>query len=156
MRHRFLSLTLLSLCLAVACTAQTQSASQKAIAAADHAWNMAAVAKDLDKFMESVSADGSVYPPNAPIATGQTAIRELFKGFFAIPGVKLSWQATSVEVAASGELAYTSGAYTMSFDGPNGTTATDTGKYVTVWRHEKDGKWRAVRDIFNSDLPLSK
>jgi uncharacterized protein (TIGR02246 family) len=136
--------------------AQTYSPAQKAVAAADHDWEVAFAAGDLEKSVNAVSAQGSMYPPNAPIATGHTAIRESIKEFFALPSLKFSWNATSVEVAKSGDLAFTSGEYQMSFDAGHGKTETDKGKYVTVWSLEKDGVWRVVRDIFNSDLPAPK
>ena len=28
-----------------------------------------------------------------------------------------------------------------------------TGKYVTVWKKDADGKWKIYRDIFNDDSP---
>ena len=31
----------------------------------------------------------------------------------------------------------------------------DHGKYVEVWNKQADGKWKAVADIFNSDLPVA-
>jgi ketosteroid isomerase-like protein len=152
--RRILSLTALAFLCATPCPAQW-SAAQKAVADADHAWEVVFAAKDLDKSVDAVSASGSVLAPNSPIATGHAAVRELFKGFFSLPGVKMSWQATSVEVAASGDFAYTSGTYELSFDAGN-ATSTDKGKYVTVWMREKNGTWKVVRDIFNTDLPLPK
>jgi ketosteroid isomerase-like protein len=60
-----------------------------------------------------------------------------------------------VEVARSGDLAYTRGAYQLSFKSPQGTQVTDQGKYLTVYRRQPDGSWKAVEDIFNSDLPAA-
>ena len=31
---------------------------------------------------------------------------------------------------------------------------TDKGKYVTVYKKQADGSWKAVADILNSDMPL--
>src|ERR1700686_3492224 len=41
----------------------------------------------------------------------------------------------------------------MSFNDASGRPVVDTGKYVTVWHKRADGSWKAVADIFNSDLP---
>jgi ketosteroid isomerase-like protein len=41
----------------------------------------------------------------------------------------------------------------MHFNDVSGKPVSDTGKYVTVWKTDGEGKWRVVRDIFNSDLP---
>jgi ketosteroid isomerase-like protein len=53
-----------------------------------------------------------------------------------------------------GELAYSTGTYTLSFNDPAGKGVTDRGKYATVWRKQGDGSWKVVIDVFNSDLPL--
>lgn len=136
--------------------AQTYSPAQKAVATADHDWEVAFAAMNLDKSVDAVSAQGSMFPPNEPAANGRPAIRDVIKNIFALPSLKFAWHATSVEVAKSGELAFTSGEYQMSFDAGGGKVVSDKGKYVTVWSHEKDGVWRAIRDIFNSDLPAAK
>jgi ketosteroid isomerase-like protein len=149
----FTSATVLA---AAPASAQSHSPAQRAVAAADRDWEVVFAAKDLDKSVKAVSAEGSMLAPNTPIATGHAAVRELIKNILALPALNFSWHATSVEVAKSGDLAFTSGEYQLSFDAGNGKIESDKGKYVTVWGLEKDGVWRAVRDIFNSDLPAPK
>jgi ketosteroid isomerase-like protein len=96
-----------------------------------------------------------VLAPNAPTATGRPAIRELFAGYFALPDLRISWQPSDVRVAKSGEIAYTVGAYQMSFTDPAGKTAADHGKYVRVWEKQGDGTWKVLLDIFNTDVPIA-
>ena len=134
-------------------SAQTYTPKQQAVADTDHAWETVFAAKDIDKAVSFVDPDGSMFPPNSAIATGHDQIRALIGGIFSLPELKFAWHATSVDVARSGELAFTSGVYEMSFKGPDGKTVNDKGKYVTVWHTGKDGQWLAIRDIFNSDLP---
>jgi ketosteroid isomerase-like protein len=125
-----------------------------AVRAADIAWEKAFSSKDLAGAVAFVESTGSILPPNAPIATGPAAVRALFDGFYALPALNLHWQATSAEAARSGDLAYSSGTYEMTFSSPSGKPLRDRGKYVTVWRKETDGSWKVVRDVFNSDLPV--
>jgi ketosteroid isomerase-like protein len=54
-------------------------------------------------------------------------------------------------VAKSGDFGYTAGTYEDSFKGPDGTLASENGKYLCVWRKQKDGTWQAVHDMWNSD-----
>jgi ketosteroid isomerase-like protein len=52
-------------------------------------------------------------------------------------------------VASSGDLAYTEGDFLSQERTPEGKEASRTGRYVTVWRKQLDGSWRAVLDIGN-------
>lgn len=126
---------------------------EEAIRTADQQWLKVFAAGDLEKSVEFCTDDGSILGPNQPIATGKEAIKKSFSAFFGIPGFKISWQPLRTEVAKSGELGVTSGAYQMTFNGPAGKLITDQGKYVTVWKKQADGSWKVFLDIFNSDLP---
>jgi ketosteroid isomerase-like protein len=123
------------------------------IRTADQDWARVFAAKNLDASVAICAPDGAVLAPNAPIAAGREEIRKLFQGFFAIPGFQITWHPTKIEVARSGEIGYSSGVYEMQFKDASGKPASDTGKYVTIWKRTPDGKWQVVRDIFNSDLP---
>lgn len=135
-------------------SANQSTAAADAVRAADIAWEKAFSSKNLAGAVAFVESTGSILPPNAPIAAGPAAVRALFDGFYALPALNLHWQATSVEAARSGDLAYSSGTYAMTFNGPSGKPLGDRGKYVTVWRKQADGSWKVVRDVFNSDLPV--
>jgi ketosteroid isomerase-like protein len=126
---------------------------EDAIRAADQQWLKVFAAKDLDKSVAFCADDGSILAPNAPIATGKEAIKNMFSAFFQIPGFSISWQPLRAEVAKSGEMGYTSGAYQFTVNDPAGKPVVDKGKYVTVWKKQKDGSWEVLLDIFNSDLP---
>jgi len=133
--------------------ADQSAAAVDAVRAADVAWEKAFSGRDTTAAVAAVEPNGSVMGPNAAIATGPEAIRALFAGFYALPGMTLHWQAVTVEAARSGELAYSRGTYELSFTDPKGKPATDHGKYATVWRKQADGTWKVVLDIFNSDMP---
>lgn len=122
-----------------------------AIRKADQDWLRVFAAKDLPKSVDFVLADGSVLAPNTPIATGHEAIEKLFAGFFSLPELKIEWHPNKVEVARSGELGYSTGAYQMTFKDTNGKVIEEHGKYVTVWK-KQGAQWKVAYDIFNSDL----
>ena len=148
-----LAATSFVLLFSVSAFAKEKSNPVDAVRAADQEWLKVFAAKDLDKSVAFCDEKGAVLASNAPIANGREAISKLFAGFFALQDLKISWHPDRVEVAKSGELAYTSGAYQMSFAGPDGKTVPDTGKYVTVWKKQPDGSWKVMLDIFNSDVP---
>lgn len=132
--------------------AQKDSSAEAAIRAADQGWERVFGAKDLKASVMFCAPDASFMAPNAPIAMGRDAIGKAFAGFFALPEIKLTWHPTKVEVSRSGELGYSTGVYEMSFKDPSGKTASDHGKYVTLWRKQSDGSWKVIYDIFNSDV----
>jgi ketosteroid isomerase-like protein len=134
-------------------SADQSAAAVKAVWAADSAWEKAFTGRDTTAAVAGVEATGSVLAPNAPIATGPDAIRALFAGFYAIPELTLDWNPVRVEASSSGDLAFSTGTYEMTFKGPTGTV-TEHGKYATVWRKQSDGSWKVVLDVFNSDLPM--
>jgi|SRR5579862_1216810 len=132
----------------------TRAADESAVRDLDAQFSKAASAKDADGASSYYAEDAVLMPPNAPIATGE-AIRSFWKGFVASPGFTVAWKATKAEVARSGDLAYLTGTYELTVNDARGKPVNDRGKYVEVWRKQADGKWKAVADIFNSDLAAS-
>jgi ketosteroid isomerase-like protein len=66
----------------------------------------------------------------------------------------LKFQAARVEVAKSGDQAYTQGSYAMTMTDPaSKQVVNDHGSYVTTYRKQADGTWKAVADIATSDVP---
>jgi ketosteroid isomerase-like protein len=124
-----------------------------AVRAADQEWMKVFAAKNLEKSVAFCDESGAVLSSNAPAANGRDAIAKLFSGFFQLANLKISWLPNRADVAKSGELGYTSGAYEMTFNDPTGKTISDKGKYVTVWKKQTDGSWKVLLDIFNTDLP---
>ena len=57
--------------------------------------------------------------------------------------------------ASSGDMAYTRGQYLMTMTDP-ATKQPDTsqGYYLTVWRKQDDGEWKAVEDFITPGPPL--
>jgi ketosteroid isomerase-like protein len=128
---------------------------EQALRDLDAQWSAAAGAKDLDKTVSFYSDDAVVMPPNAPGATTKEAIRSIWKEVIASPGLVISWKATKVEAAKSGDLACVSGTYEQTTIDASGKPVTDRGKYVEVWEKQADGKWKCGADIWNSDLPAT-
>jgi ketosteroid isomerase-like protein len=62
-----------------------------------------------------------------------------------------------VVVAKGDDIAYTQGVYTMTYSEPKtGMTLIEKGKYVTVYKKQDDGTWKAVEDIDNADAPATQ
>ena len=119
----------------------------------DH-WLRLVKAKDAAGIAELYAEDGAVMPPNAPIGKGRAAIQQTWASMMRTPGFALTFVPEQIVVSSSGDMALDRGTYSLTF-APDGTTQTDTGKYVVVWR-KIGGEWKAAADIFNSDLPASE
>lgn len=133
----------------------THDADVKAIKDTETAWVTDANTKDPAKFAAHYTDDASVLLPNEPILTGKDNITSALKPMMADPNFALQFQATKIDVAKSGDLGYTQGTYTMTMTDPKTKQPwTDRGKYVTVYKKQADGSWKAVSDILNSDLPM--
>jgi ketosteroid isomerase-like protein len=148
--------------LTLSCTQQqeqpasdTRATDEAAIRAAETAWSKVAAAKQTDATVAYYADDATLLAPNAPMVSDKQSIRKTWTEMFATPGFSISWQGTKVEIARSGDIGYTVGTYQMGMHDPKGNPMTDRGKYVTVWRKQPDGTWKAIVDTFNTDLPAA-
>src|SRR2546428_6548912 len=96
-------------------------------------------AGNADTIAMFYSDDAVVLAPNAPIARGNAAIRDAFRGMISSAHPTLNFAAD--RVVQSGDVAYEYGHYTMQM----GST-TDQGNYITVWRRQPNGDWKIVED----------
>lgn len=117
------------------------------------AWSKSAGSKQLEQVLSYYADDASSLWPNAPLATGKEAIRKAWAQLFDMPGLAMSWQTLRVEVSREGDLAYAQGTYDLAVNDAKGNAVKDHGKFMDVFKKQADGKWKAVADMFNSDLP---
>ena len=102
----------------------------------------------------------SYYAPDAIVATpgrlvkGAPAIAKANAEDIADPAFALTFANDKTDVASSGDFAYTSGTFSVSYTNP-GTKAVDkvAGTYVTVFRKQPDGSWKVVADIATPGAP---
>jgi ketosteroid isomerase-like protein len=95
------------------------------------------------------AADAKVLPPNAAVVQGLDAIA---KGM-AEPGPAKNFRIDTAATEGHGDLAYSHGTWEGDFSLPGGGTMHDKGKYLETWKKQADGTWKAIYDIWNSDLP---
>lgn len=76
--------------------------------------------------------------------TGKENIKDYYARQSLLHAV-VNWTPDFIDVAESGDLAYTYGRYTWSF-GNNGDTTRLRGVFHTVWKKQPDGSWRYVWD----------
>jgi len=131
-----------------------RAADAAAIANADQQWSEAASRRDVTGTVGFYGQDAVMLPPNANTIMGPDSIRQLWATMLGPSTISMSWKASKIEVAQSGELGYAYGTYQDSAKDPKGgPPVNDTGKFVEVWKKQADGSWKCVVDAFNSYLP---
>ena len=135
----------------------THDADVQAIKDTEVAWAKVSAAKDAEKFASYYTDDGSLLPQDAPPVTGKDAIAKAVKQMMSDPNFALDFHGTSWDVAKSGDVGYAQGVYTMTMTNPKTKKATpDKGKYLTVFKKQSDGTWKAVEDMVSSDGPMAR
>lgn len=124
--------------------------------AADAAWLKAYQQKDPVLCAAFYDEGGAMLAPNRPLLTGKDAIRKFIASSFELENYDIIWHPRQADVSHSGELGYTSGSYEMSFSQRSGKLFFDKGKYLMLWKRQKDGTWKVLFDMSNSDLPHDK
>jgi uncharacterized protein (TIGR02246 family) len=132
----------------------TREADAKAIKDMEAAWMRDINTKDAEKWLSHLTEDASFLVSGAPIANGKEAIRSIVKSIISDPNFALSFSSTKVEVAKSGDIGYSVGMYSLTTSDPNTKVRmVDTGKYLTTFKKQADGSWKATADMINSDAP---
>ena len=107
---------------------------------ADRAFNAMAQREGTGPAFIAYSADDPVLirPGSMPLL-GRSAFVEAFSE---VAGSALSWEPLKAEIAASQDLGYTFGRYTLR----DGDAIKAYGVYVSIWKKQQDGSWKFVLD----------
>jgi ketosteroid isomerase-like protein len=124
-----------------------------ALAKTDADWAKAAQAKQTSAWVAFYTDDAVILPPDDKPAADKESIRKAIDGMMGLPNLSVNWQTTKTDIANSGDLGYTWGAYDLSFNNPKGKPVSEHGKYLEVWRKQADGSWKCSVDMWSSDAP---
>lgn len=128
---------------------------EAAIRDLEASWSKQLGAKDLPGFVSHYTDDAILYSSGMPLERGTAQIKAGMQEAFKDPNFSLSFAPERVSVAKSGDLAYTTGAYSGSMSDPKTKAKVQMkGQYVTVYVRTNDGRWLAKAD-FAGDLPLT-
>ena len=129
------------------------SAGVQAIKNTEEQWNKDFQGKNVDALCGHYAEDAVLMVPETPAVTGKDAICAALKQMVADPAFALTFQARRVEVSKSGDIGFSEGSYRMTVTDPaTKKSIDDRGSYVTVYRKQSDGSWKAVSDIATSEL----
>ena len=117
-------------------------------------WNLDYASKDSDKLAAYYADDAVLMAPGMPPSVGRDAIHATMKELVADPALTLRFTAAQIDVAGSGDLGYSRGAYVLTMtDLHTKKVVSDHGSYVTTYRKEANSQWKAVADIASSEIP---
>lgn len=129
---------------------ENQVKAEAAIRANSAEWSEASQARDVEKAV-SFYADNAIYfADKGPATEGKEVIRKLWQSMLAEPGPGLTFETTGVSVASDADMAWEHGTYDSATTGKNGKVTHEKGKYLVVWKKQRDGSWKAVADIDNT------
>ena len=124
------------------------AAVEKELRGIETQWNADYNKRDVDAVMAHYAEDAALANPGAQLAAASESRRTAITQFLSDPALKISFESDRVQVAKSGDLAYTRGHFTMQGTDPaTKQPRTDTGNYLTVWQKQSDGSWKVVEDF---------
>lgn len=112
-----------------------------ALAARDRAWEAEVAAGGSAAWVAGFDAEGFMQVPGVGKVTAGPAMRELMAPDLD-SGVSVRWTPTAGSLGPGGELGYTVGEATWT----RGEAVMWRGSYLTVWKRQPDGGWRALFD----------
>ena len=132
----------------------TRAADAQAIRDAITTSSGAAASKDYDKFFAFYDQDASVFAPDAPVVTGLPAIKTALRQRLPIRISRSTFRSQKWRFPRRATIGYAQGTFTQKATNPKTKKAeAREGKWVTVFKKETDGSWKAVADIFNFTGP---
>jgi uncharacterized protein (TIGR02246 family) len=167
MKKLFIAPLLMLMLLSLACSpAPQESATPPASPSADADMSTAQVREssevrvkaletgDVEGYL-SVYADEAVWmPPSANEIVGKEAARKRITQAFEAASLEGVYESQE-QTVMSPEWISDHGKYSiMVTPKRGGQTKQEVGHFLTLWRREKDGKWRIYYDIWNTNNPV--
>ncbi len=118
---------------------------EAAVRAADVAFDRAVSSGDAAAF-GALLEEGATFAGGRRLSRGRDAVLASWKALLSPDGPRLRWAPLRAVVSRSGDLAFTTGRWTLDAKGEDGKPVREEGEYVTVWRRAGEGPWRVVLD----------
>jgi ketosteroid isomerase-like protein len=110
-------------------------------------WEKAYADKDLNVLAGQYADDAALVSPGDPLATTDVARRKALQSLISDPNLQLTFGSDQVTVASAGDMATSRGHYTLTTtDKATNKPVTSSGTYLTVYKKQADGGFKAVED----------
>ena len=125
-------------CIPVATAAGRDLAAE--VRKSERAFSKTMADRDLKSFATYIAVEGVFFGTgDEPPSRGREAVVKKWERFFVGKVAPFTWEPEKVEVLPSGKLALSTGPVRDEM-------GRHFGNFTTIWRLEKDGKWRVVFD----------
>lgn len=140
------------LALLLLCGCGAEADDQHAIDKAYYEWAAAADAKDLDRWDDFLAPDAVFMPPDSAALKTREEILDFHQALFADPAFSgISCKQEMIEIAASGDLAWSAGYCDFDIITEDGGIIGKRSKWTKVWEKQPDGSWKGKLNMWNSD-----
>ena len=130
---------------------------KNAIKADEKKWNDQFKSKDSEGLVAHYADDAYFVAPGVKAADGMTALRKAYADATTDPAFSVSFASDKIDVASSGDMAYARGHFSEKYTDPKTSKVmTDSGSYLTVYKKQQDGSWKAVEDFAAADPGSTK
>lgn len=93
--------------------------------------------------------DAKLLAPKAELVAGRAEIEAYWRTGIALGVSRLELETIELELA--GALAIELGRYAILVSAERGEPLVDSGKYLALYKQQRDGSWRRAVDVFNPD-----
>src|SRR5262249_31309213 len=124
-------------------TMKNKSDARTEILKADEEFSRVTNERGIEAFASFIPEDFKTIRPNSPIIRKKEIVAswsDMMKTDKNTP----TWKPLLAVVSAGGDLGYTIGTAEFHKTDDPARPVTSTGKYVTVWKKQRDGLWRVV------------
>ncbi|HEY6049568.1 MAG TPA: DUF4440 domain-containing protein [Sphingomicrobium sp.] len=122
----------------------------KAIKADEKKWNDQFKSNDQEGLLGHYADDAYFVAPGVKPADGAMAIRKSYADALSDQNFSISFSSDKID--SSGDLAYARGRFTEKHTDPKTQqVVSGSGSYVTVYKKQSDGSWKAVEDFAVED-----
>jgi uncharacterized protein (TIGR02246 family) len=130
---------------------------KQAIKADETKWNQQFKDKDTEALVGHYADDAFFVAPGVAGTEGSTPIRQAYANASTDPAFKVQFSSDKIDVARSGDMAYARGHFSEQYtDKKTGKVMSDSGSYLTVYKKQDDGSWKAVEDFAAADPDSTK
>ncbi len=108
----------------------------------------------IDDLLEFYCDDIISMPNTHPMIKGKQNLKKMTETVLTSGMKFLALESTTIDAQADGSLVYEIGTFRQSILLPGSQEPINqTGKYITIWKLQPDGKLKIAVEIYNSDTP---